>query len=280
MICNMKNDRLKDIPQAEKNKAVSLADWLLANGISAVSTGDIAEFLNIPKNQVPQRMLALRRRREIVSPAKGLWLPVPPEYRTWGAPPAFEMIDVLMRWANVGYYVGWLSAAALMGASHHAPQVFQVAVTRTFRNRKVGRSALQFYSRERIDRIPVQKLMSKSGTVSVSSREATLLDVCNDVELVGGIDNAANLVIELCDTETPSIADIIALSNIYPASAIRRLGWLMQTFTEISGIETLQKAAYLRDAAASTLDPLTGKAESILDLGWNLKINRKVEPDV
>jgi hypothetical protein len=32
-----------------------------------------------------------------------------------------------------------------------------------------------------------------------------MLDIVNDIGIVGGIDNAANLIIELCETNQPDI---------------------------------------------------------------------------
>ena len=63
------------------------------------------------------------------------------------------------------------------------------------------------------------------------------MDVANDIAIVGGIDNTANLIIELCDTTEPDIEALVALSEYYPVAAARRLGYLMETFTEVSGLE-------------------------------------------
>jgi predicted transcriptional regulator of viral defense system len=167
-----------------------------------------------------------------------------------------------------------------LGASHNAPQVFQVAVSHSYRNRTVGRTILQFYQRNRIGQITVTNTESKSGPVPVSSRETTLLDICNDLDIVGGINNAANLVIELCDAEKPSVESIAALSVLYPAPAPRRLGWLMETFTDVSGLDSLREVASGRELHTSTLDPLSGTKDSFIDSSWSLKINRKVEPDL
>lgn len=281
MICDM-NARGKlthRIPK-ERVKAVELAIWLLAHGISAVSTAEIADLIGVPTTQVPQRMLALRKRGEFVSPARGLWVPVPPEYRTWGAPPAFEMIRDLMQWRGLNYYVGWLSAAELLGASHHAPQIFQVAVAPACRNLVVGRSSFQFHHRSRVDKIPVVTINSRSGAVPVSCIEATLLDLCNDIDIAGGIDNVANIVIELCEAGNVSIETIAELSVHYPVPAVRRLGWLMATFTEVEELESLRNLARAQKDRFSILDPSSNNTEVFTDESWMLKINRKVEPDV
>jgi len=44
------------------------------------------------------------------------------EYRVAGAPPASWYIDDFMKAVGTPYYVGVLTAAALHGAAHQAPQ--------------------------------------------------------------------------------------------------------------------------------------------------------------
>ena len=272
-ILNTAEDRI------ERIHASDMANYLLSHGISSITTNEIAALLGIPANQVPQRMQALKRKGLIVAPAKGLWMPVPPEYMTWEAPPAIDMIDSLMKHLGAKYYVGWLSAATYLGASHHAPQVFQVAVSRSIRNRILGRSDIRFFHRSNIDNISTVLIESRSGMVPISSREATLFDIADGVSIAGGLDNVANLVIELCEAGKPSMSSIIGLSQYYPASSLRRLGWLLENFTDTGDVNLLKEAASNREAAASLLDPLSGRS-GILDAGWSLKLNSVVEPDV
>ena len=263
----------------DRVKATTLSTWLLSRGIASITTDEIAALLAIPKNQVPQRLSPLKKRGEIVMLANGLWAPVPPEYSTWGAPPAIDIIDSIMRFLSTNYYVGWLSAAELHGASHHAPQVFQVAVSRPIREKKVGRSTMQFYCRNHVHLTPIVEYETKNGKIPVSSREATMLDIARDIGHVGGIDNSANLIIELCETSAPDLGVINALSRHFPSSAIRRLGFLIENFTGVSEIEQLREISDNRNAAISLLDPQSRNLGTI-DKRWKLKINREVIPDV
>jgi len=276
---NMNSIILNQIIKEKKIKASDTVNWLLSHGVSSITTDELAALLGIPKNQVPQRMAALKRRKEIISPAQGLWIPVPPEYMTWGAPQAIDMINAMMKHLNAVYYVGWLSAAALLGASHHAPQVFQVATSRAIKARTVGRSRIKFYNRERVNQVPLIQVATKNGEVSVSSRETTLLDVSNDIWNVGGIDHAANLIIELCETAEPDMDVLVALSELYPVTAGRRLGFLMANYTESRGLDKLELACAKRDMALSLLSPQAGYNGAV-DARWNIRINQEVSPDV
>ena len=86
----------------------------------------------------------LRKAGRIVSPRRGFHVIVPLEYRAAGAPPAEWFVDDLMRHLERPYYVGLLSAAALYGAAHHAPQVFQVVTDVPIRPLTVGRVRVVF----------------------------------------------------------------------------------------------------------------------------------------
>jgi predicted transcriptional regulator of viral defense system len=274
------NDILRSAnPQNERVRATELALWLLSRGISSITTDEIAVLLAIPINQVPQRLAALKRRGEIVLLANGVWAPVPPEYAAWGAPPAIDIIDAIMKHFDVKYYVGWLSAAALHGASHQAPQVFQVATSRAIREKMIGRSKLRFYHRTHISSITTVDVESRSGSIPISSKETTMLDIVNDIGIVGGIDNAANLIIELCETYQPDIDALLALSTHYPTSAIRRLGFLMERFTDIIVLDQLKSISDKRKTPMSMLDPQSANIGWV-DKYWKLKINREVYPDV
>jgi len=260
-------------------KASDLPVWLLAHGISSVTTDDISALLRIPKSQVPQRMMKLKKRYEIVSPVQGLWIPVPPEYRTWGAPPAIDMIAAIMKHMESKYYIGWLSAAEYYGASHHAPQVFQVAASKPIRKKSVGRVHFQFFHRTNLSNISCIKVESKSGFVLVSSVETTLLDISNDLKIVGGIDNAANLIIGICETTTPNIKELSSLSMCFPVAAARRLGFILEHFTDITELEELREACLTRKSSISLLDSQASFCGKFYT-PWNIKINREVSPDI
>ena len=266
-------------PQTERIKASELSRWLLSRGISTISTDEIATLLAVPINHVPQRLAALKKRGEIVLLSHNLWIPVPPEYMTWGAPPAIDIIGALMKHHNINYYVGWLSAASLLGSSHHAPQVFQVAVSNKIRDKTIGRSKLQFYKRSHINNVSLSNYETKNDIVKISSLETTMFDIVTDIGLIGGIDNAANLIIEICDAKTPNIKEIIKLSKFYPVSATRRLGYIFENFTKINTSEIFIVSKESSITSYSLLDPQSENFGSI-DNKWKLKINKKVEPDI
>jgi predicted transcriptional regulator of viral defense system len=260
-------------------KATDVVSWLLSHGISAVTTEELAVILGIPGNHVRQRMAPITKRNEIISPARGLWVPVPYEYRLWGAPEAIYYIDQMMGYLETDYYIGWLSAADILGASHHAPQVFQVAASKAVTNREIGRSRMQFYKRENVGALPIFRYKTQTGFVKVSSRAATMLSVANDMSIVSGPDNAANIIIELNETEENFISEIAVCADKFPISALRRVGWILERFTDCEGLDMLAEISQHSDVKLSKLSSYNSYSKRI-DKRWSLDINERIEPDV
>lgn len=261
----------------ERVAAPELAAWLLSHGRASATTAELARTLGVPSDQVRRRLHAPAQRGEWVRPAHGLWIPVPPEYRTWGAPPGIEVVDILMRHVGVGYYVGWLSAAEIHGASHQAPQVFQVATSQHVRSRTVGRTRFQFLSRGAVAQIPTIDRQTRSGHARVSTREATMLDVASDVLVAGGIDNVATSIIELAE-DGVDLEVLAELSMLFPVAAGRRVGWILDEFTSRDDLTPLREAANRRAVSDSLLDS-SGPTVGATDARWGVRVNRDVQEE-
>lgn len=260
-------------------RAPELSDWALAHGRAALTGAEIAQLLDVPEDQVRRRLHAPARRNEWVTPTRGLWIPVPPEYRTWGAPPGIEIVDAMMRHRGIGYYVGWLSAAALYGAGHQAPQVFQVAVDRLMRDRVVGRTRFVFAQRD-IGRIPTRDHPTRSGSARVSTVGATMLDVADDVERAGGIDNAATVILDLTDHASFDLTELAHIAPAFPAAAGRRVGWILEHFSEHGNLHLEPLRRIARDAvpSPSRLDPASPNRGPV-DPDWLIRENSPVDEE-
>ena len=87
---------------------------------------DVERALALEKVPCLNALHRLKKNNLIVSPAKGFYLIIPPEYQAYGCLPADMFIPDLMRYWNTPYYAGFLSAAQYYGAAHQKPQRFQV----------------------------------------------------------------------------------------------------------------------------------------------------------
>lgn len=259
-----------------------LADWLLAHGRPWITTNEIAALLGIDRRHVSQTVGRLRERGALFSPAKGLYVPVPPEFRTWGAPPAAHFVDPLMHHLGHPYYVGLLSAAEVHGIAHQRPQRFQVVTPARLQDREFGRSRLSFIYTKSIDGRPTTQINTPTGTMTVATPETTALDLVSIPEHSGGISNVATVLLEMLDENLLDEQRLVEASRVYPAAAAQRLGWLLTHVAHLSehsfDLEGLSEVA----ARRATPTPLVpgGPRRGHLDAPWNVIVNADVEPDV
>ena len=259
-----------------KPRTAQAADWALSRGIASMTTAEVSLMLNAPVSQVPQRLSAAKLRGEWITPARGLWIPVPPEFRGWSGPPATEFIAALMSHLKADYYVGWLAAASLYGATHHAPQVTHVATSRLVRERQVGRARLVFHERSSLVDLPVVERMARSGAFRVSTPEVTALDVASDIFLAGGLDNAATVIADLADEVGLDGQTLGSLAPKFADAAVRRVGWMVERFTG-HRLDRLAEHVVARiSSAPSRLHPALPLTGSV-DTRWGLRLNAPVE---
>jgi predicted transcriptional regulator of viral defense system len=259
-----------------------LADQLIARGVHFISLADAAELMHLEPNAAADAMVRLKRAAKIFSPAPGLYVPIGPEYRSWRVVPAMDFIDPMMNALGRSYYVGLLSAAEIHGAAHQRPQVFQVMVDDPVRNRDLGRIRLRFYTHKHLGQVPTVLRNSLTGQVRVSSPETTAFDLVSRAHEAGGLDNVATVLAELALDARLNIDELLRVSQWYPTSALRRLGWLLER-TE-APLETERLAAHLRDVTAEqrpvTLLDRSGPRRGHGNHRWGIVENVDVEPDL
>ena len=106
-------------------KPKNLADHFLSIGRYAFTLDEAAAALGVDDAAARSALSRLRRRSEIFSPTQGLYVAVPPNYRSWGVLPGEWFIDPMMTFLGRPYYVALLTAASMHGAAHQAPRSFE-----------------------------------------------------------------------------------------------------------------------------------------------------------
>ena len=255
-----------------------LLDQLLSQGRYSITTTEAAELTGWTKNAAAVGLSRLAAKNQFFSPARGLYVVVPPEFRGWGVIPAELFIDDLMRYLDRDYYVLLLSAAALHGASHQAPQVFQVIVDKRTRDVDIGRVRLRFFERPgTVTAVAKLRRNTRSGRMNVSTKEVTLLDLVAHASSVGGLSNVATIASELEGLDPATLA---AAAQHFPRAVVRRTGWLLDSFTSSSAAaDALRELADVGTGNPALLSP-SSPARGGTDKNWNLRINTEVEPDL
>lgn len=260
-------------------KMKDLADHFLAAGRYTFTLAEAQEILGADDPAAIYTGLSrLRRRHELFSPAHGLYVAVPPEYRNRGVVPAEWFIHRMMSHLGRPYYVGLLSAAAMHGASHQAPQVFQVITDRSYlvRKRDLGPIHVRFYSSKNVARDPTAQITVPSGHVTVGTKETTVVDLVTKPRASGGLSNVATVLRELGELKGSELARVASRRG---RATARRVGWLVARFGQIDDAEALLQAARLDLGEPALLDPSKGRRGKA-DPTWQIRVNTVVEADV
>lgn len=248
----------------------------MSQGRYWVTSTEAAQLAGVSPSHVYPGLQRLRRRGAMFSPARGLYVVVPPEYREWRVLPGDLFIDAMMRALGRDYYVSLLTAAAMHGAAHQAPQLFQVMVDRHVADRDIERVKLRFYANEYLDRMAVEERPVDTGRVRLATRETTLVDLVVHVDEAGGLSNVATVVVEIGVIDVPALA---RLARVRPRSVARRLGWLLDRFRTDLELEPLREIA-VADGEHPTRLVRGLPARGPIDDRWNLQVNSDVEPDL
>lgn len=278
MYVNDTRQKVLDRPPAPKD----LADWLLARGRHWVTTAEIANLIDIPADQVWAAAARLVKKNQLFSPTRGAYVPIPPEFRSWGAVPASHFIDALMKYLGHGYYVGYLSAAEVHGSAYQRPQVFQVLTPARLKDRIFGRVRIEFTSSAHLSHRPVITVNTPTGVMKVSSPEVTVFDLVADPRHGGGLSNIATVIAELLDTDRLSNTALAEIAGLYRVAVRQRVGWLIDSVIPHVGSEfdLSALANTVGDRTEPTPLDASGRRAGHLDDRWNILVNTDVEPDL
>jgi predicted transcriptional regulator of viral defense system len=238
---------------------------------------DAGQALGVSRDAAKLTLNRLRRKGEVASPVRGFYVIVPPEYRSIGCLPAEQFIPALMAQIKLPYYAGLLSAAQYHGAAHHRPQEFQVMLGRARRPIECGKVRVAFHVRKRIADVPVQKINTPRGTVSVSTPAATAFDLIGYEAQIGGLDAVATILVELAEKLDPG--ELAALAPTVPLPWAQRLGYLLERIGETRKTELLKDYVRTHVREATVLQASIAGDDHPRDRDWKLIVNAQVEAE-
>jgi len=267
----------------------SLANYvteLQAKGRIVFAAEDAVESLGTNRGAFLDAAQRHQRRGSIISPRKGLYVAVPPQFASWGAPPPSWYVDALMRREDEPYYVGLLKAAEIHGASHQAVMEFQVITAKRMSKIRAGRNVIAFYYRKDMSQIAdgIEETKTDTGRMKISSPALTALDLLRYGNATAGINNVATV---LCDLGSKIDAGQLALLSLkFEKPVVQRLGYLLDKLDRRSITGKMHNLLMSRGLTGwneldrkEAYDPLFAPDPVERDQRWRIIVRRAPEVD-
>ncbi|MDP3936451.1 MAG: type IV toxin-antitoxin system AbiEi family antitoxin [Alphaproteobacteria bacterium] len=169
----------------------------------------------------------LKQEGDIISPARGFYVIVPPEYQRQGSIPPEELVVLLMEYLNQPYYVSLLSAAQHYGATHQRPNSFQVVCNRRIQHPlEFGSVSIDAVYKQDLKSLPINQLFTPVGYLNIASPELLVFDLFYYSKRSGGLNHIATLLSELI--ASIDIPRVIELAKLLDEKAwVQRLGYTL-----------------------------------------------------
>ncbi len=189
--------------------------------------------LKISKNSVLTAISRLKKERDLISPAKGFYVIIPPEYRQQGCIPAEELVPLLMNHLGVDYYAALLTAAQYHGAAHQKPVIFQIITNKQLKKElEFGQVRIDCLYKKFLKDLPTQNITVSTGYLKISSPELTTLDLLLYTNKSGGLNHIATILSELIESIDPE--KLIALAEQLDQNVcLQRLGYILDNIEPV-----------------------------------------------
>lgn len=254
-------------------------DMKQSRGIYFFTRDEALEELKFSSMAFRKAALRLTGKNRVLRIHGSFYVIIPLEYAAGGVLPPEWFIDDLMHYIELPYYVGLLSAAILHGAAHQQPQQYQVVTTKPLREARLRSLAMRFFVKKGFPHTPVIRIKVQTGSIAVSTPEATALDLVRYARSIGGLDRVFTVLQELGEVLDANTLATTAQSDGNITYA-QRLGWLLEKagFSRITG--PLSEWTRQKKPFPVRLEPSLSIRGSILDSRWNLLLNASVESDL
>lgn len=276
----------------ESSTLLKFTKKLQSQGRYSFSKKETIASLKISSDAFKIAAWRLIKKKHLIRPKHNFYVIVPLEYLSSGSPPVSWFIDDLMQYLKIPYYVGLLTAAAIYGAGHQQPNVFQIITTKTIRPININSITIDFICSNLLKKSPIKKIQTPTGYMNVSTPETTAYDLVKYLPLVGHINNVATILIEL--TEKIQEDKLVKIAQkVAPVRSTQRLGYILDYIN--SRINTDRLAQVIQKKKAQYIPLVYGKKIVKTDFTkknssknkdgnrserWKILINETIEPDL
>ncbi len=260
------------------NHLSELIDFLQARGKYFLTKSYAAENLNISEEALRSSIKRLVRKKRLARLKQGLYLIVPIEYMEVGAPPPDWFINSLMQAYGATYYVGLLTAAALHGAAHQQPQVYQIITDRQIPSKKIGRARIKFYFKKNLNDLPTIEMKTTTGYMRVSTPELTAFDLVEYLQQSGHINHVSTVLSELGEEIDP--VKFATIATQLPKACLQRTGYILDYVGFNSKTVQLHELVSEKKPRYCPLRADRKWNVKNKDEKWRLYVNEILEPDL
>lgn len=266
-----------------KSANIRLADYidqLQSEGQYWFLREEVAAYLGLSPAAFKLAVARLAEKNRLQRIRADFYTIVPLEYRSSGSLPVTWFINDFMAHNQADYYVGLLSAAALHGAAHQQPMVFQVISNQLMPSINVGQLRINFHYKKTIKPEFYQRIKTATGSMQTSTPEMTVFDLVRYMDVAGQINNVATILIELIDKIHVDKLISFAEHGDIETATIQRLGYLLQYLDLPVDLAALEKIVRKRHPHYRAL--ITGSNAPVIETNkrWRILVNEAVEADI
>lgn len=188
---------------------------------------DIIKQFHVSDNHARVALHRLLKTGDVISPARGFYVIVPPEYQPHGSIPAEELVPLTMEYMEAHYYVSLLSAGLFYGATHQKPAQFQVISDKRIKHPSIfGDVEIDFIYKKSLLGLSTQDFIVSTGYLKVATPELVVLDLLNFPNHAGGLNHIATVFSELIENLDP--VKLIALAkDTHVEYQLQRIGYIL-----------------------------------------------------
>jgi predicted transcriptional regulator of viral defense system len=247
---------------------------------------DVVDEYGVSRGAVRVSVHNLLKAGDLISPARGLYVIVPPECQPYGSIPAKELVPLIAQYMKADYYVSLLSAGLFYGATHQKSAKFQVISNKRIkRNLIFGDVEISFIYKKFILDLPTKNFTVSTGYLKVATPELTILDLLSYPDHAGGLNHIATVLSELVDSLDAD--KLISLARETKTEyQLQRIGYILENIEFMDD----QIATNLIEALAENIQqsdnhyiplaseiPITSYPR---DKKWKIVINTDIESDL
>ncbi len=242
--------------------------------------------LKVTTNSAKSALYRMKKEGKLVSPAKGLYVIVPPEHQSQGCIPAEELVPILMNSSHSDYYVSLLSAAAFYGASHQKSAHFQIITnTRIKHSLAFGQVKLDIIYKKTLANLPLRQFTVATGYLKVASPELVVYDLLHYPQRCGGLNHIATVLSELI--EAIDSDKLIELAKKVGGKAwLQRFGYILEKIDTMEENKVLQISEDLQSYLNGKMSAFVTLASELPKTGfprmkkWRIIENTSIESDL